>query len=370
MLARSYSEAELAHFAAIIESSDDAIISKTPDGIITSWNPAAERMFGYSEEEALGKPLLIIFPKDRVGEEKEFLARIVRGERIEHVETVRKRKDGSLIDVSVTTSPIKDHQGNIIGASKIARDISRQKKSEQEARQRAEELARSNVELEQFAYVASHDLQEPLRAVASCVQLLKKRYAGQIDARADEFIRHAVDGAKRMQQLIDDLLAFSRVSTRSGKFEMVDSGKVFEEVLARLATSISESDAVVTCQELPRVRAEKVQLGQVFQNLLGNALKFRSGPRPEIQVSAEQRADDWHFSIRDNGIGIDPQYFERIFKLYQRLHSRTQYPGTGIGLAICLKIVQRHGGRLWVESQPGCGSTFHFTLPKQEESHE
>jgi signal transduction histidine kinase len=225
------------------------------------------------------------------------------------------------------------------------------------------ELARSNADLQQFAYVASHDLKEPLRMVASYTQLLARRYKGKLDSDADEFIRYAVDGANRMQWLINDLLAYSRVTSQEQVFEEVDCTKVLEEVMSNLQLSIEESQAVVTHDPLPTVMADGGQLGQLFQNLIANAITFHGEEPPAVHVSAERMANEWLFSVRDNGVGLDPQYAERIFVIFQRLHDREEYPGTGIGLAICKKVVERHGGRIWVVSQVGQGATFYFTLP-------
>jgi light-regulated signal transduction histidine kinase (bacteriophytochrome) len=225
------------------------------------------------------------------------------------------------------------------------------------------ELARSNADLQQFAYVASHDLKEPLRMVASYTQLLARRYKGKLDSDADEFIRYAVDGANRMQWLINDLLAYSRVTVQDKVSEEVDCNSVLEEVLSDLRVAVEESRAVVTRAPLPTVMADRIQLGQLFQNLIGNAIKFHGKEPPQVHVSAERRPTEWLFSVRDNGVGLDPEYAERIFVIFQRLHNREEYPGTGIGLAICKKIVERHGGRIWVVSQTDQGATFHFTLP-------
>jgi signal transduction histidine kinase len=244
---------------------------------------------------------------------------------------------------------------------KHLRQLRRQ--AEQELAKKAAELTRSNADLEQFAYVASHDLQEPLRMVAAYTQLLAERYRGKLDADADKFIGYATDGALRMQVLIQDLLAFSRVGRSGAGSASVDCNAIMQEVLQTLAPAIQESGAVVTCASLPSVWADRTQLAQVFQNLVGNAIKFRQEAPPIISVQAEKVEPEWLFSIRDNGIGIAPESAENIFVVFQRLHARTEYPGNGIGLAICKKIIERYGGRIWVESQGDSGSTFKFTLP-------
>ncbi len=234
---------------------------------------------------------------------------------------------------------------------------------ELEERRRAErELARSNAELEQFAYVASHDLQEPLRMVASFTQLLAKRYRGRLDADADEFIGFAVDGSTRMQRLLNDLLAYSRVGTRSKPFAMVECDSVLSDALDNLKPAIEESGALITREPLPIVRGDEVQLIQLFQNLIGNAVKFHGQEPLQVHISAKLQDGDWVFAVRDNGIGIAPEQQERIFLIFQRLHHRSEYPGTGIGLALCKRIVERHGGRIWVESEVGKGATFYFTV--------
>jgi len=230
---------------------------------------------------------------------------------------------------------------------------------------KAQQLSRSNAELEQFAYVASHDLQEPLRMIASYTQLILRRYGDRFDGDAREFMDFIVDGATRMKQLIEDLLAYSRVGTHGKAFRPTDSGAAVQKALANLRAAIESSTGTVTHDPLPTINADEFQLVQLFQNLIGNALKFKGTETPRVHISVNEQADTWTFGVKDNGIGIDGEYFDRIFMVFQRLHSRTDYPGTGIGLAICKKVVDRHGGRLWIESGVGSGSTFWFTVPKK-----
>ena len=270
---------------------------------------------------------------------------------------------GQLLDMAWHNTMLRDAQGVPTGTLSSAEDITGRKQAQADLEAANRELARSNAELEQFAYVASHDLQEPLRSVSSCVQLLKKRYGGTLDARADEFIAHAVGGSQRMQALIDDLLAYSRVSAAPCVFAPTDTATALARACANLAKAIEESQARVTHGNLPTVNADAGQLTQLFQNLVGNAIKFRGDKPALVHVDASQEAEVWRFTVTDHGIGIEPAYFTRIFRLFQRLHTREEYAGTGIGLTICQRIVERHGGRIWVASEPGSGTTFYFTLP-------
>lgn len=245
----------------------------------------------------------------------------------------------------------------------LAIDITQQKLAEMDQLRLVAELERSNRELERFAYVASHDLQEPLRMVASYTQMLERRYADKLDGAARDFIKFAVDGAARMQRLIDDLLAYSRIGNRAAALRSMATHEALGAALANLQAAIQETGAVISTTELPRVTADPTQITQLFQNLIGNAIKFRGPLRPTVHVSAEIRGGMAEFSVRDNGIGIDPQYEDRVFEIFQRLHSRFEYPGTGMGLAICKRIVERHGGAIRVESSEGGGAAFIFTLP-------
>jgi light-regulated signal transduction histidine kinase (bacteriophytochrome) len=246
---------------------------------------------------------------------------------------------------------------------RILQELSAVQEANESLAEHAAELQRSNAELEQFAYVASHDLQEPLRKVTSFCQLLQRRYGGQLDERADQYIEFAVDGAKRMQVLINDLLAFSRVGRTGSDLSRVDGDAALARAKANLATQIEQTGAVIDAGPLPAVRAHLTLLSVVFQNLLGNALKFRGDQPPRISVTARRDGDVWSFSVSDNGIGIEPQYADRIFVIFQRLHDKAAYPGTGIGLAMCRKIIEYFGGRIWLDTEAADGTTFRFTLP-------
>jgi two-component system, chemotaxis family, sensor kinase Cph1 len=353
-------------FLEVIESMSEAWFLMDRTGRVLRVNPAAAALLECGETELVGRPLAEIYGSDAIPATPwQVLERAPSG-KLPHFDVEIATRAGRLVPISVSVGLVRDRRGKVTGMLVVARDIAERKLAEEALARQTQELARSNAELEQFAYVASHDLQEPLRMMASFAELLAKRYQDKLDADADEFIGYITDGAARMQRLINDLLGYSRVGTRGKDFAPTDCAAVVGTACTNLRAAIEESDAVVTTDPLPVVMADATQLLQLFQNLLGNAIKFRGDKPVLIHIGAERRGNDWLFWVRDNGIGIEPQYVERIFLIFQRLHGRGQYPGTGIGLAIAKKIVERHGGRIWVESEPGKESTFYFTLPAGE----
>ena len=349
-------------YKALFNSSLSLVYISDFEGRTIDANDAVFTRLGYRKEEIRSLDLNSLLSEDQLPLAFMTIQEIREtGSQQNPTEFRLRHKDGTEVFVETSGAAVVS-SGNIIAIQTIAIDISDRKREEKKAKLLLAELDRSNKELAQFAYVASHDLQEPLRMVSSYTQLLARRYKGRLDTNADEFIAYAVDGANRMQRLINDLLAYSRVSTLGKEFEPTDFTAILDVALANLKMAIEESGAVVTRGPLPIVMADKLQLGQLFQNLVGNAVKYHGEEAPRVHVSAEQKGNEWVFAVRDNGIGIDPQYAERVFVIFQRLHTREQYSGTGIGLAICKKIVERHGGRIWVESQLGSGSTFYFTI--------
>jgi PAS domain S-box-containing protein len=356
-------------YRGLLEAAPDAIVVVNPAGKIVLLNVQAEKQFGYIRDELVGQEVTNIIPEgfaERLiadGNRRasdELTQQIGAG-----IELSGRRKDGTEFPIEITLSPLESADGVLVTAA--IRDITERRRSEEHLVKTVWELKRSNDELQQFAYVSSHDLQEPLRMVSSYTQLLAKRYKGRLDSDADEFIAFAVDGCNRMQGLIQDLLAYSRAGTSERELRKVPSENALQKALTNLRIMIKQSGAVVTHDALPTVRADETQLTQVFQNLVGNAIKYRRAEDPRVHVSAARNdGNEWTFSVGDNGLGIDPQYFERIFILFQRLHGRDEFEGTGIGLAICKKIVERQGGKIWVESQPEKGSTFYFALPEIE----
>jgi PAS domain S-box-containing protein len=350
-----------ARYRALFENNIDAVFLTTPGGDIISANPAACYIFQMTEEElkAMGRDGLVINNDQSEAIIKENLW---VGE--SRAELTCRRKDGTVFPGEVTSSRYTDADGSV-KVSIIIRDSTERKKAEEAQKRYAEELARSNEELQQFAYVASHDLKEPLRMVSLYIGLLDKKYGSTMDQRAKEYMDFALKGTARMYELIEDLLEYSRVDSRRGQFSSIDMNKVVEEALIALKASISETQSTIEVDKMPVLMADKSQMIQLMQNLIGNAIKFRGQERPRINISARECLDHWQFAVKDNGIGIDMHQADRIFEIFHRLHSDQEYAGTGIGLAIAKKIVERHGGRIWLESNgKGTGSTFFFTVPK------
>jgi PAS domain S-box-containing protein len=348
---------------------DYANVMLDPEGLVVSWNEGAERIKGYRAEEIIGQPFSRFYPAEDIqnGKPAMELARARESGTFED-EGWRVRKDGTRFLAKVVITALRDENGRLRGFGKITRDITELKESEEHLGKTMAELKRSNDELEQFAYVASHDLQEPLRMVASYTQLLAQRYKGRLDSDADEFIAYAVDGCNRMQGLIQDLLSYSRAGSSKKAMHRTSCEDALALAVKNLQATIEASNAIVDHDPLPAINTDGAQLIQVFQNLIANAIKYRGAEVPHIHISATRKAGkEWIFSVRDNGMGIEPQYFDRIFVLFQRLHGQKEYQGTGIGLAMCKKIVDRLGGRIWVESELTKGSTFYFALPAGEQ---
>ena len=356
--------------ALIVESSDDAIIGKNLDGIVTSWNKGAERIYGYTREEMIGRPISTLSDPNDPDEVRATLERIGRGERVDQHHAVRVTKDGRSIHVSETVSPLPDSLGRAIGASIIARDITEQvRAADQLAQLNAdllrsnENLARSNEDLERFAFVASHDLQEPLRMITIYSQLLVRSYPPELDVKAQGYVNNIVESTKRIRELLADLLAYTEIGSHTDKpAEAIDLNVVLDKVKANLKAPIDESGAVITADRLPALQVYEAHYIPLFQNLIGNAIKYRSQKPPRIHISFGEADGHLRFAVADNGIGIAPEYHHKIFGAFKRLHGKN-IPGTGIGLAICKRIVERYGGHIWVQSEVGRGSTFHFTLP-------
>jgi PAS domain S-box-containing protein len=481
--ARKRAEADSQLLRAIVDCSADAIVSKDLGGMITSWNTGAEHLFGYTAAEVLGRPITILTVPDRMEEEAGILARLKRGERIDHFETIRRTKNGRLVDISLTVSPVKDASGTVVGASSICRDITGRKRaeaallaSEERFRQLADslpqivwtarvdgrldycnerwyeftgfergttgdvswepilhpddmersheawnkasasgepyeieyrfwdrwqhrwrwfmaravpvrdaeanlkwfgtctdideqkhsedELRRANEDLEQFAFSASHDLREPLRSVKIYAELLTRRYGNQLDGDALKYLGFLRSAATRLDMLVHDLVAYTEVTQIEPPPEIADANAALSAALASLSSLISGSGAEVAAAPLPCLHVHPTHLQQIFQNLIGNAIKYRKpGEPPRVRINAKRQSGQWVFSVSDNGIGIQPEYKEKIFGLFKRLHTSEHYPGTGIGLAICKRIVDRYHGRIWVDSEPGEGTSFHFALP-------
>lgn len=396
-------------FDEILASANDAIISIDESHVITLFNRGAERIFGYSAADIIGQPLDRLIPERfvaRHGNQVRDFSAAPEASRMmaQRGEIYGRRRDGSEFPAEASISKFRGPNGLVFtvilrditerraaelilrGAhdelerrvrertaeleernAQLQQEIQERRRAEKLLAEQARELARSNADLEQFASVASHDLQEPLRMVASYTQLLGKRYRNRLDEDADEFMGFIVDGALRMQRLINDLLTFSRVGSRGKGFQPVDLATSVAQVRINLRAAIDESGARISTGTLPVVNADATQMEQLLQNLIGNAIKFRKGPAPRVNIDARREDAAWRIEVQDDGIGIDARYAERIFVIFQRLHTAAEYPGTGIGLAICKKIVERHGGQIGVQSTPGEGTSFSFTLPDREE---
>jgi PAS domain S-box-containing protein len=341
------------------------------DGRITSWNAGAEKLYGWTAEEAIGKDRSIIVPPERLDESQALTSRAADG--VEHSEAVRMTKDGRRIQVSIAVSPMRDDDGEQIGYSLIVRDITEEKRVQAELERARTELERSNRDLQDFASVASHDLQEPLRKIRSFGDRLEHRLGDSLDVNSAADLARVLDAAERMQQLIEDLLAYSRVSTRAKPFEPVDLQLIANTVQEDLEQAITESGGRLDVGPLPTIEADPLQMRQLLQNLIANALKFRlPDRRPVVTVRATSESSEdaaghprlsWTIDVSDNGIGIDARHAERVFQPFERLHGRTEYPGTGMGLAICMRIAKRHGGDITITGVPGEGTTFHVVLP-------
>ena len=372
-MARKLKESER-FLATTLRSIGDAVIATDDQGRITFMNSVAEELTGWKLAEALQAKAADVFRiinRDSRRPVESPIDKVLREGTIVGLanHTLLMTRDGREIPLDDSGAPIRDDQGKMTGVVLVFRDIIERERVEQERERLIAELARSNRELEQFACIVSHDLQSPLRSVTGFLGLLSRRYQGKLDPEADKFISQAVGGAERMHQLIHDILAFSRVRTHGKPFESVASREPLERALDNLQTEIKDSQAEVTFDNLPIVAGDLNQLVQLFQNLIGNSLKYRKTDVPPlIHIAAEEKGGAWELRVDDNGIGFDPQYADRIFQIFQRLHTHLEYSGTGIGLAICKKIVERHGGHIRVESEPDKGSTFFFTLPKVTET--
>lgn len=352
----------------ILDTAPNGILMVDESGRIVLANKELENLFLYESNELLGELIEVLVPGDAKASHPHSRKSFFDTPEPRAMGAGRDlnglRKDGSLFPVEIGLNPLQSGDKRYVVASVV--DITERKKAEKILKENLGELKRSNEDLQQFAYVCSHDLQEPLRVISNYTQLLDRRYRGKLDENADDFIEFITDATSRMQILINDLLVYSRVQTRAQQMREADCSFVVEKAMANLKLAINENDAKITIvdEPLPTVLGDDSQLIQLFQNLLGNAIKFRSQEPPVIKISTEEKPDSWIFRIEDNGIGFEMKYAQRIFVIFQRLHPKESYPGSGIGLAVCKKIVERHGGDMTVNSEPGLGTTFEFSLKK------
>ena len=350
----------------------DGVMVTDARGSVAAMNPVAQRLTGWSLAAAQGRALAAVFVLVSEGGRhpvEDPVQEVLRTGAVAEFppHAALWTRDGRQVPLDARAAPIRDAAGRLQGTVLVFRDITERRQAEAAQGRLLAELQRVNAELQQFGYIVSHDLTEPLRTVGNFVDLLAERCQGQLDATAEEYIAFAVDGTRRMRQMIQGLLAYTRVGGPSGEFAAVDCDALVARVLTDLQLTIAESGATITHEPLPTVWGDVTRLGQVVHNLIGNALKFRGPAPPRVHVCARRAGEQWRFAVRDNGIGIDPAQARRLFQVFRRLHTRTEYPGTGIGLAICKKIIEQHGGRIWVESELGNGATFFFTLPAPPE---
>lgn len=364
-------------FALLVDSVREyAMFMLDADGRIRTWNPGAQRIKGYAPDEILGKHYSVMFtPEDQVARKPWNLLERAKQDGSCRDEGWRLRKDGTKFWASVVLTAIHDQAGNLTGFAKVSRDETERHELEEKIRlhareletaveERTRELRRANAELEQFNYITSHDLQEPIRMVGMFVQKLMESGDSLSKEQRQRYMRFVLEGSERMRALVDDLLLYSRIDRDSALNGTIDSGQAARAAVDNLAQLVARRSADVKIGDLPSIRASQPQLIQLFQNLIENAIKYGPPQKPTVVISARERAGAWEFAVQDNGIGIEPQFHEKIFVVFQRLHGREAYPGTGMGLAICKKIVENHGGKIWVVSAPTAGSTFHFTIPK------
>lgn len=368
-------EKKEARFRSLVESAPDAVVITDNKGLIILVNAQTEKLFGYVRNELIGLPVETLIPNRYRGHHPNYRQKYHDAPHARPMgsgmELFGLKKSGEEFPVEISLNVMETEEGRLVSAA--IRDVTAQKLVAEQIKNanarlmhQAEELEKSNLELQHFAYVVSHDLQTPLRSISGFVQLLQQQYGDKLDEQATEWIRRTVVGTQRMQTLIRDIMAYSRVETRVHRFIQISLDEVFDEVLDVLSDSIRESGAEVKRGSLPEVLADRPQMVQLLQNLIGNAIKYRGEATPQIMVSGADLGVEWQVTVKDNGIGIAPEHFQRIFDVFQRLHTQKAIPGTGIGLSICRRVVMRHGGKLWVESEPGKGSSFHFTIPKSE----
>ncbi len=358
-----FAEEKLFHASKVFMDAIDPIFIRDLEGTVIDMNRTAEETYGWRRDELIGKSIMTIVPSHLRALAEDYHVRCKRGEMIKNVEFTHLTKSGATIPVLVSLSLLTNERAEPVSIATTIKDLSNLKRTEEVLRAQTEALARSNKDLEEFAYVAAHDLREPLIGIAAYVKILQRRHGDSLDAQAHQFISRILETITRMDCLIQSLLSYSRLGSDVGNLEPTDCNAVLAGALSNLIAAIEASGATVTPEPLPTVMANPSLLIQVFQNLVGNAIKFAGDEPPEIHVGVSLEGSEWRFSVKDNGIGIKPPYFDRIFRIFQRIDSSADRPGAGIGLANCKKIVEHHGGRIWVESKSGKGSTFFFTIP-------